>query len=148
MNRRPNALIGAAAADISGHGRVDILVAGMLVVLEQRDGLHDQAGLAVAALGNAVLHPSLLHGMQWRDAFNGGDFGAADLFHGSAAGADSRAILVHGAGSAEGHAAAEFRSRELRNVAQIPQQRHVWIAVKGVVFSVHFKTDHWSRSPR
>jgi hypothetical protein len=30
----------------------------------------------------------------------------------------------------------------LSYVAQVPQQRHVGIAVKCVLFSVHFKTDH------
>src|ERR1700731_665226 len=87
MNRGPDPLIGAAAADIAGHGRVDILVGGILVVLKKCDRLPDLARLAVAALRYPDLPPRLLHGMHGGDAFNGRDLGATDLAHGSRAGA-------------------------------------------------------------
>src|SRR6266446_8819356 len=92
MDRRPNPLIRTAAAEIARHGRVDILVGGILVVLKKCDGLHDLARLAVAALWHTDLHPRLLHGMHGRDAFNGRDVGATDVAHGSRAGADGRAV--------------------------------------------------------
>src|SRR2546430_12315872 len=117
MDRSPNSLISAAAADITRHRRVDILVGGILVVFEKCDRLHDLAGLAVAALRHPDLHPSLLHGMRGRDAFNGRNLGATDLAHGRRAGTDARAILMHGACAAQRHAATEFGSRELRHVA-------------------------------
>src|SRR5713226_7926711 len=78
MDCRPNPLVSAAAAEIARHGRVDILVGGILVVLKKCDCLHDLAGLAVAALWHPDFHPRLLHGMHGRDAFNGRDLGATD----------------------------------------------------------------------
>ena len=117
MDRRPNPLISSAAAEIARHGRVDILVGGILVVLKKCDRLHDLAGLAVAALRHPDLHPRLLHGMHGRDAFNSRDLGATDVAHGSRAGADGRAVLVDSACAAQRHAATEFRSRELGDVA-------------------------------
>src|SRR6266446_10179607 len=79
MDRRANPLISSAAAEIARHGRVDILVGGILVVLKKCDRLHELAGLAVAALRHPDLHPRFLHGMHGRDAFNGCDLAAADL---------------------------------------------------------------------
>src|SRR5687767_4702622 len=61
MNRLADARIGSAAADVAGHRAVDIGVAGFGVLLEQRDGGHDLAGLAVTALGHVQLDPRLLH---------------------------------------------------------------------------------------
>src|SRR5580658_552231 len=144
MNRRANSLISSAAADVARHGDVDILIARIFVFLEQRDRLHDLAGLTVAALRDADFHPCLLYGMHRSDAFDGRDLGAADLFHRSDAGADGRAVLMHGAGSAQRHAAAKLCSRELRHVTQIPEQWHVGIAVEGSIFAVYCETDHGS----
>src|SRR5688572_27047680 len=42
--------IGAAAADVAGHGGVDVGVTGLAIGLEQRGGAHDLAALAIAAL--------------------------------------------------------------------------------------------------
>src|SRR5205807_8903595 len=50
LDRGANAQIGAAAADVAGHGRVDIGIAGMLIVGQQRGRGHDLSRLAVAAL--------------------------------------------------------------------------------------------------
>jgi hypothetical protein len=38
--------------------------------------------------------------------------------------AHRRAVEMHRAGAAQGHAAAEFRARHLQLVAQIPEQGH------------------------
>src|ERR1700674_274448 len=108
MDRRPNPLVSAAAAEIARHCRVDILVGWILVVLKKCDRLHDLAGLAVAALRHPDLHPGLLHAMHGRDAFNGRDLGATDILHDSDAGADGRAILVTGAAAAQPHPAPDF----------------------------------------
>src|SRR5471030_264139 len=70
-------LIGAAAADITAHGVVDVGVAGRLVRLEQRGGAHDLAALAVAALRHIDLDPRLLHGLAdlvRLHRLDGGDF--------------------------------------------------------------------------
>src|SRR3546814_8471893 len=44
-----DANVGGAAADVAAHGVVDVLVARLRVVAEQRDGRHHLARLAVAA---------------------------------------------------------------------------------------------------
>src|SRR5262245_53729307 len=49
MDRGADALVGAAAADV-GHRRVDVGIGRLRLLLQQRDGGHDLAGLAVAAL--------------------------------------------------------------------------------------------------
>src|SRR5579859_2642649 len=112
MNRRPNPLIRAAAAKITRHGRVDVLVARILVAFQQRDGLHDLARLAVPALRYPNLKPSLLHRMHRSDALNRSDLGPGDLLHRSAARANGRAVAVYSTGSAQCHTAAELRPRD------------------------------------
>src|SRR5712691_3652966 len=53
----PDARIRAAAADVAGHGLVDVGVAGIRLVAEQRGRAHDLARLAVAALRHVEGRP-------------------------------------------------------------------------------------------
>src|SRR5688572_30751175 len=53
-------VVGAAAADVGDPG-IDVVVGGRRVVLQERGGGHDHAGLAVAALGHVELGPGPLH---------------------------------------------------------------------------------------
>ena len=62
MNRGANALVGAAAAQIAGHRRVDVGIRRLRGVRQQRRRRHDLAGLA-AALRNVQLDPGLLNRM-------------------------------------------------------------------------------------
>src|SRR5208337_5340863 len=55
-----NALIGPAAANVAIHRAVDVGVRGMGRLLQKRGGLHDLAGLTIAALGHVERAPSLL----------------------------------------------------------------------------------------
>src|SRR5438105_14649450 len=55
------ALIAAAAADVAAHLAVDLVLGRVLVRREQRGGLHDLAGLAIAALRDIEGAPRLLH---------------------------------------------------------------------------------------
>src|SRR6202051_5398567 len=107
MDRRANALVRSATAYVARHSRVDILIAGILIVFEKSNRLHDLAGLAVAALWNPNLHPRLLHRMHGRDAFNRRNLGAADSAHRRSARATCRAILMHRTRAAQRHAAAK-----------------------------------------
>src|SRR6266702_946370 len=63
VDRRANARVGSAAADIGHHG-VDVLVAGVAILAEKSDRRHDLPGLAVAALRHFVVDPRLLHRVQ------------------------------------------------------------------------------------
>src|SRR5262245_34719202 len=73
VDRRADARVGPTAADV-GHRRVDVLVARVRVLREQRDRRHDLARLAVAALRDLVVDPGLLHRVQLpflREALDG-----------------------------------------------------------------------------
>src|SRR5689334_12969832 len=63
VNRFANPLIGAAAADVSGHGGVDLRIGGFRGLGEQRRCGHDLSRLAVAALRYVHIDPSALHGV-------------------------------------------------------------------------------------
>src|SRR5690606_9049904 len=56
-----DAAVGAAAADVAAHRGVDLRLGGTRVLLQQRGGAHDLAGLAVAALRHVPGDPGVLH---------------------------------------------------------------------------------------
>src|SRR6266849_10060694 len=58
-----DALIAATAADVAGHGGVDVLLGRVLAGRQEGGGLHDLAGLAIAALRHVHDAPSLLYGV-------------------------------------------------------------------------------------
>src|SRR5205085_3955112 len=60
LDRRANPLIGAAAADVAGHGLVDLVIGGRRCPGEQAAGLHDLPALAVAALRDVQPAPRVL----------------------------------------------------------------------------------------
>ena len=127
---------------------VDILVAGLRLVLEQRRRSHDEAGLAVAALGHLVLDPGALQGMQppstTGQAFDGGHRLAGDVGHGDRAGAHRLAIDMDRAGAADGNAAAELRPDDVQVLAQDPEQRLVRFGIDLTYLTVHGERDHRS----
>ena len=55
--------IGSAAAEISGHGVINIGIGWIWVDREERSRAHHLPWLAVTALRNLHLEPSSLHGM-------------------------------------------------------------------------------------
>src|SRR5579871_3034786 len=63
VNRLANALVRAAAADVSAHEVVNIRVSWFRFFLKQSDSGHNLSGLTVAALRNVFLHPRLLYRM-------------------------------------------------------------------------------------
>src|SRR6267154_2900248 len=81
VNGSPNAQIGAAPADIAGHRGIDVGIAWLRRVGEQRRGRHDLTGLAIAALDDVELEPRLPQRLPYRrlaDRLNGRDGFAAD----------------------------------------------------------------------
>src|ERR1700740_2515438 len=110
MNRTPDTLISSAAANVAGHGLIDVFVGRFRFVFQQDDGAHDLSGLAVAALRDVDFDPGALHRMRVvaRKSFYGGDMLAGNAGERRYARADRDAVEVHGGGSAKGHAAAAF----------------------------------------
>src|SRR6202040_418197 len=111
FDRFANAYVGPAAADVAGHGIVDIGVGRSGIAGDERGGGHDLARLAVAALNDLAVEPGLLDFRARRrcaDRFDGGDLGCADAVDRRDAGARGNAVDVDGAGAAQRHAAAEL----------------------------------------
>jgi hypothetical protein len=75
-------------------------------------------------------------------AFDGDDTLALQRPHLLLAGAHGAAVNVHGAGAAQAGATPESRAGEPQVVPQIPQQRHVLVAVEHPGCSVDCQIDH------
>jgi hypothetical protein len=84
-----NAEVGGTTAEIAGHGFVDIGVAGVRFLSEQRGGRHNLSGLAVAALRDLFSDPGILDRVETvcRKTFDGDDSLACRGCEGSLAGA-------------------------------------------------------------
>src|SRR4051794_26217215 len=143
LDRFANPAIGAAPAQVAGHGLIDLVVGRPGMLLEKRRRGHELPGLAEAALGNPELHPRLLQRMTAvrREALDGEHFSARSPADGRDTGPHDVAVEVHGAGTAERLPAAVLRSGEAEYVAQGPQQRHLGIDVELPVCAVDTNCD-------
>ena len=124
-----NAQVRAAAAEVAGHGGIDVAVGGVGLLGEERRGGHDLAGLAVAALGDADFRPGELDRMgsvRGAEAFDGGDLLADAGGDGSYTGADGFTVEVDGAGAALGDAAGVLGAGQRYVFAKEPQQRQLF----------------------
>ena len=126
VNGFADAQIGAAAADVAVHRRVDLGVGRRRVAGEERRGGHQLTGLAVAALRHVELQPRLLQRMRaiGGEPFDGRHLPRADRRDGVWQARGRGAVQLHRAGAALADAAAELRPLQLEDVAQHPQQRH------------------------
>src|SRR5215831_16558442 len=125
VHRRPDALVGAAPADV-GHRLVDVGVGRFGLLCEERRRSHDLSRLAVAALRHIDRGPGLLHGMRAvaRQAFDGDDLvGGLDRADRYGAGAHDVPVQVHRAGAALRDPAAVLGSSETDLLPDHPQQR-------------------------
>src|SRR6185295_8349166 len=119
VNGGTNALIGPAAAHVAGHRLVDVVVSGLRSSGQQCRGRHDLSRLTVAALHDVELEPGLLQSLSDRGLayrFDRGDGFFADGADRRDARAYRHAVDVNGAGAAQGHAAAELRTRDPEHV--------------------------------
>src|SRR2546423_11106582 len=109
-----DALIAAATADVAAHLAVDLVLGRVLVGGEQRGGLHDLAGLAIAALRDIEGAPRLLHRVVALrvEPLDRRHRAARDIVEGGDAGAGGLAVDVHGTRPAQRDAAAVLRSGE------------------------------------
>src|SRR5262249_11050725 len=149
LDRGANPLISPAAADVAVHHFIDVAIGRLGIRLQECSGLHDLTGLTVPALDGIDLAPGLLHWMiaLGAESLDGGDGLRGDVLHAHLAAADRVTVQVDGAGSALTDAAAVFGSGEFEQIAEIPQQRHLGIAIELLVGAVYFESDH-RRSPK
>src|SRR3569623_283309 len=106
-----DAVVRAAAADVAGHGCVDVSIGRIGVACNQRRRRHDLARLAVAALHHVQLAPRLLHLLARgcvADCFNRSDLLVADSRRRQYARAHRDAVEMNGAGAALSDTAAEL----------------------------------------
>jgi|HubBroStandDraft_5_1064220.scaffolds.fasta_scaffold68841_1 hypothetical protein len=143
MDGFADALVRSTAANIAAHEIVDIGVGGLWFFCEQCYRGHDLSGLAVAALRNVFFDPSDLHGVAaiCGQPFNRYDF--LTTYAGDRRNARARGLAVdmHGAGSAQSHAAAKLRPGHIQGVPQNPQKRHIRADVHRLSFAVQRETD-------
>ena len=125
----------------------DDFVLGRIGVLgEQRRGLHDLPGLAVAALRNLLGDPGALQRVFafGIEAFDGGDLLASGLRYGGLAGAHRLAVEMDCAGATQTGAASEFRAGHLQMLADDPQQRRVIRYIDRMIMPIDVQGDHAS----
>src|SRR3954468_14400022 len=129
-----NAVVGGAAAEIAAHRYVDVRIGRFAISGQEADRRHDLPGLAIAALRHVELDPGVLNRLC--------DFAAdaLDRRYGLAGGIrDWRLARAHGlavemdrAGAARGDAAPVFRAREVEEIPECPEERHVRVGIDGV----------------
>ena len=139
MNGAPDPLIGGATADIPGHGSVDFIDAWMGIAAQQSGGLHDLAGLAIAALRHLLRDPRALNrmGTALGEPFNCGDPPAGGGRYRRLAGMHSLAVDVNRAGAAQPKAAPVLCSGQAERVPKNPQQRRFGKNVNFTQFVIH-----------
>src|SRR6266571_2080650 len=117
--------ISTAAADVPGHGGVDIAVGRVGLGREQGRRGHDLAGLAIAALRHLQRDPGLLDLLAGGCGTDGLDRGDALAGRGGDrrdARAHRLAVEVDRASAAQSEAATEFRAGHPEHVAKYPEQ--------------------------
>src|SRR5579872_990154 len=142
--RLAHLLEGAAAADI-GNRFVDVLVGRLRLLLQKRRHRHDHAALAIAALGNVIGNPGLLHLVQGavvRQSLDRGDLLADRFAHRNPAGADGDAVDMDGAGAALCNAATVFGAGQANIFPDRPEQRRIGLDVDVDRFSVNCEVCH------
>src|SRR5258708_39962041 len=124
MDRVFDALVTAAAADIARNRLADLIVRGLWIFRQQCRGLHDLAGLAIAALRNIELAPGLLNRViaGWMQAFDRRDLSADPIGDRGDASACGLLVHEHRACAAQRHAAATFRAGQSDFVTEKPEQ--------------------------
>jgi hypothetical protein len=116
----------------------------MWILLEERRGLHDLAGLAIAALRHVVGAPGALHGMRavLAQPLDRRDLLTRRFADGGDAGPHRLAVEMHGARAAGADTAAEFCAVQPEDIAQRPEERHVGVDIDGVLDAVYAQIGH------
>src|SRR6266851_461264 len=127
VNGFADSLVRSAAADVPAHRLVNLRIAGVRLLRQQRSRAHNLSRLAIPALRHIFLDPRFLHRMAAvvRQAFDGRNLLAGDAAHRSDAGALRVSVNMHGAGAAERHAATELGAGEVQGIAEHPEQGHL-----------------------
>src|SRR5215469_624008 len=132
-----NPVVAAAAAEVAGHRRVDLIDAGLGGAPEQGASGHDLPGLTVAALHHIDFQPRFLQARTdcgGADVFDGMNPGVCDPADRQLAGALRSTVDVDCAGAAQPLAASIFGADQAQLVAQHPEEGHLR---RSIDFSSH-----------
>jgi hypothetical protein len=145
FDRGANSRIGAAAADIARQRLINVGIRRLRDLRQQGRSRHDLSGLTVTALHHIKFGPGLLHRVRTVEgqALDGQDF--LPVGHGRGRGnarTQRRAIDVHRAGTALGHATTELGAGQVRNITQDPEQRHVRGDIQLLILAVYIQGQH------
>ncbi len=125
MYRPPNPRISPAPAYMPRQRIINIRVAGIRRLLQQRRARHNHPGLAITTLRNLRLQPSLLQRMRAirRKPFNGANLALAHSRNPRSARAFRLAVNLHSASPAKSLPAPKFSPSKLKRIPQHPKQR-------------------------
>jgi hypothetical protein len=139
-----DALITAAPANITRHRFAYLIVSGFGIFHEECGGLHNLAGLAITALRNISLAPSLLNRVITRGmkALDCRDLSIDNVRNRSDARTHRLLIDNNGAGATESLATAEFRTRQSHFITEKPEQWKVRVAVPISLLPINLQLDH------
>ena len=122
-----NLFVAGATANVAADGVLDLLLAGLGVLGDERRTRHDHTGDAKTALhgahGAKGVHKGLAHVLG--QALDGHDVAAGGKSGGQHARLDGRTVHMDGAGAASTFGAAVLGGMDMQVVAQVAQQRFI-----------------------
>jgi len=127
MYRPPNPRISPAPANMPRKRLINIRIARIRRLLQQRRARHNHPCLAIPALRHLRLQPSLLQRMRSirRKPFDGANLAVAHSRNPHSARAFRDAVNLHGARPAISLPAPKFRPSKLQRIPQNPKQRRL-----------------------
>jgi hypothetical protein len=137
-------LVSRAAAEVSLETVPDFLFGRAGIAFEQLSGGHDHSWRAKAALQSVLVPKSFLNGMQvsvFGDSFDGYDSSAIGLDGEHRAGFDGFTVQRHGACAANGCFAANVRSGEAGDIAQVVDEQQPRFDFVRAALSIDCKGD-------
>src|SRR4030095_12651316 len=122
----PDPPIGAATAEISPHGGVNIFISGIGIPFQQSSSGHNLPALAIAALRHLFFYPCFLNGMTIiaRETLYGCNLLLDSCRHGYRTGTHRVAIKMNSTGTALRDSATKFGSGKPCKIADGPEQWH------------------------
>ena len=135
FHRVDDVLISGAAADVALEAVADLLLGRVGIAIDDLLGRHDHAGRAEAALQSVLVPESLLHRVELAvsgQAFDGQDARAVGLHGEHGAAFDGLAVHLDRACAAQRRLAADVRSGEADDLAQVVDEEQPRLDVVGI----------------
>src|SRR5262245_2122680 len=140
LNRVDDVLVARAAAEIPRDALADLAFGRRGVVGEQRDGGHDHARRAVAALQPVLVPERLLHPVQLAitgEALDRGDLGTVGLDGERRARLHAPSVNEHRTGAALTRIAPDVRAGQPEVLPQEVNEEEPWLDARGPDLAVH-----------